>query len=226
MKGLLQKEFAVLATSFKRNILLITILYAAISVASRQPYMGYALMLVFAMAACSVVSFDENSHWDSYVRTLPVTPEQIIGCKYLFALGGLAVGTVFAVIISGLVNLVVSVWYYDPDAFQSPAEIVAAILVCGSITLLSVALVLPFSYRFNSVNARSLIFLIFALLCGLGGIISVVLPERIRSVLLSRLNAADETSALFLFAAFFVSMLVLYGVSCRICVDIYEKKEY
>lgn len=226
MKGLLRKELAVLTTSFKRNVLFITILYAMISVASRQPYMGYALMLVFAMVSCSAVSFDENSHWDSYVRTLPVTPAQIIGCKYLFALGGLAVGTVFAVIVSGLVNLVVLVLYYDPDALQSPAEIAAAILACGSITLLFVAVDLPFSYRFNSVNARSLIFLIFALLCGLGGLIAAALPENIRAGLLYRLNVADETAVLLLFSVLFAGTLVLCGVSCRICVGIYEKKEY
>ena len=105
MKGLLYKEWTFLTGSYKRSVLFFAVFYGIIGVLSRQAYMGYALILVFAMLAGSTISFDENSHWDTYARTLPVTPAQIVGCKYLLGLGGVVLGNAAAVLIAVLVNL-------------------------------------------------------------------------------------------------------------------------
>ena len=94
MKGLLYKEWATLTSSYKQTVFFIAFLYGGISILTGQTGMAYALLVVFSILITSTISFDENSHWDIYVRTLPVTPAQLVGSKYLFGLCGLALGTV------------------------------------------------------------------------------------------------------------------------------------
>lgn len=226
MKGLMYKEWCILSGSFKRNVVFFAAFYGIISVLSRQAYMGYALILVFALLAGSTVSFDENSHWDSYARTLPVTPAQIIGCKYLFGLGGVGLGALTAAVIAALVSLRTPVLIYSDTGAQSAADAAAAILVCSSMALLFVAAVFPFSYKFNSVNARSRIFLTFAILSAAIGLVISALPENLRGELVHRLNGADENLAMLLFVGLFAAALILYAVSYKICVEIYKRKEY
>ena len=225
MKGLLYKEWTILTGSFKRNIVFFAVLYGIISVLSRQAYMGYTLILVFALLAGSTISFDENSHWDTYARTLPVTPAQIVGCKYLLGLGGVILGDATATLIAVLVDLRAPVLYYAEN-HQSVGDIAAAILLCSSMALLFLAVVLPFSYKFNSVNARSRMFLVFAILSAIVGLVISALPENLRAELVRQLNSTDENFALLVFIGILAAALIVYGVSYKICVNIYAHKEY
>lgn len=226
MKGLLWKEWTILTGSYKRSVLFFAAFYGIISILSRQAYMGYALILVFAMLAGSTISFDENSHWDTYARTLPVTPAQIVGCKYLLGLGGIALGNAAAVLIAVLVNLRAPALFYAAEQPQSAADIAAALLVCSSMALLFEAAIFPFSYRFNSVTARSRIFLLFAVLSAAGGLVISVLPDNTRDALVHQMNSMEEIHAMLLFAGLFAAVLIVYAVSYKICVGIYKRKEY
>ena len=105
MKGLLYKEWATLTSSYKQTVFFIAFLYGGISILTGQTGMAYALLVVFSILITSTISFDENSHWDIYARTLPVTPAQLVGSKYLFGLCGLALGTVCTVLIVALNNV-------------------------------------------------------------------------------------------------------------------------
>ena len=75
--------------------------------------MAYALEVVFAIMITSTIAFDENAHWDVYDRTLPVTPAQLVGSKYLLGLGGLALGAACTVLIVALNNVLppLLVWH-------------------------------------------------------------------------------------------------------------------
>lgn len=92
MKGLLYKEWATLTSSYKQTVFFIAFLYGGISILTGQTGMAYALLVVFSILITSTISFDENSHWDIYARTLPVTPAQLVGSKYLFGLCGAGAG--------------------------------------------------------------------------------------------------------------------------------------
>ena len=225
MKGLFWKEWSILTRSYKQIVLFLVVLYGVLGIATGQTTMAYALQVVFSIMVTSTISFDENSHWDTYARTLPVTPGQIIGCKYLFGLGGLAVGSVLTVVIVALSNLYEPVLIYHAVDKVGAAELAAALLVCGSLSLLFVGLILPLSYRFNSTRARSSIFLVFGVFGLVIGAAVAALPERTRGTVFAFLNSPDEVILPWLAAAFAV-MLALYGVSYKICVGIYTKKEY
>ena len=78
MKGLLYKDFQLLANSYKRSILTVLLLYAAIILLTRQLFVAYALVFLASVYVSTTISFDEQAHWDSYARTLPVSAGQIV----------------------------------------------------------------------------------------------------------------------------------------------------
>ena len=220
MKGLLYKEWATLTSSYKQTVFFIAFLYGGISILTGQTGMAYALLVVFSILITSTISFDENSHWDIYARTLPVTPAQLVGSKYLFGLCGLALGTVCTVLIVALNNVLPPLLFWHTAYKVPPLECLAALLACGSMALLLVALLLPLSYRFNSVKARSWLFLIIGVLGGCIGLVASVSPD-----LMQLFNASDEVLLTGLVAAF-VGLLAVYFVSYKVCVGIYKRKEY
>ena len=220
MKGLLYKEWAILTRSYKQSVLFIAFIYGGISILAGQTGMAYALLVVFSILITSTISFDENSHWDVYARTLPVTPAQLVGSKYLFGLGGLALGTVLAVLVVLLNNALPPLLFWHAAYKVPPLECLAALLACGRLALLLVALFLPLSYRFNSVKARSWLFLIVGVLGGCFGLVATVSPD-----LMQLFNAPDEVLLLWL-AAGFAGMLAVYFISYKVCVYIYKRKEY
>lgn len=142
MKGLLYKEWATLTSSYKQSVFFFAFLYGGISILTGQTGMAYGLLVIFSILITSTISFDENSHWDIYVRTLPVTPAQLVGSKYLFGLCGLALGTVYTVLIVALNNVLPPLLFWHTVYKVPPLECLAALLACGSMALLLVALLL------------------------------------------------------------------------------------
>lgn len=211
MKGLLYKEWATLTSSYKQSVFFFAFLYGGISILTGQTGMAYGLLVIFSILITSTISFDENSHWDIYVRTLPVTPAQLVGSKYLFGLCGLALGTVYTVLIVALNNVLPPLLFWHTVYKVPPLECLAALLACGSMALLLVALLLPLSYRFNSVKARSWLFLIIGVLGGCFGLVASVSPD-----LMQLFNASDEVLLTGLVAAF-VGLLAVYFVSYKVC---------
>lgn len=122
MKGLLYKEWATLTSSYKQTVFFIAFLYGGISILTGQTGMAYALLVVFSILITSTISFDENSHWDIYARTLPVTPAQLVGSKYLFGLCGLALGTVCTVLIVALNNVLPPLLFWHTAYKVPPLE--------------------------------------------------------------------------------------------------------
>ena len=86
MKGLLCKDWAILVNSYKKNFLIMVVLYLGMAVCLHMDYLCYALVAVCGVYASSTMNFDDSAHWDTYARTLPVTPGQVVGCKYLLGL--------------------------------------------------------------------------------------------------------------------------------------------
>ena len=135
MKGLLYKEWATLTSSYKQTVFFIAFLYGGISILTGQTGMAYALLVVFSILITSTISFDENSHWDIYARTLPVTPAQLVGSKYLFGLCGLALGTVCTVLIVLLISAMLAVGVrFAVRTYRESMELSETELLCSTLT--------------------------------------------------------------------------------------------
>lgn len=132
MKGLLYKEWATLTSSYKQSVFFFAFLYGGISILTGQTGMAYGLLVIFSILITSTISFDENSHWDIYVRTLPVTPAQLVGSKYLFGLCGLALGTVYTVLIVALNNVLPPLLFWHTVYKVPPLECLAGLRQHGT----------------------------------------------------------------------------------------------
>lgn len=219
MKGLLYKDFSVLANSYKRNALLVVALYVVIVIASRQAYLAYALTVMGGIYASSTVSFDEQARWDAYARTMPFTAWQIVGAKYLLCVLSTAVlGSVSAVVLLVLLPLTARL-AGDAASLPAAAENVAGVLSCAGVSMLMSAVTLPFSYKYGGAKARSYMGVTFGVVFFLMIFAWNSVPEAQRqamNVLLESLNGAVLAAALVLLVAAAVA------VSYAACVRIYE----
>ena len=144
MKGLLYKDLTLIVGSYRMNFVFLLVVYTAMAFALQMDFMAYALVFVVGLYASTTISMDENSRWDLYARTLPVTPGQIVAGKFLLTLGCTAVG-------AALSFLLLAVMPHTPPLPEAVAGLAAAVTT----TLVYGALVIPLSYKFGAAKARS-----------------------------------------------------------------------
>ena len=86
MIGLLRKDQTLLWTTYNKNFLVVLLCYTAMIFASDSLiFVMYALIFLGGLYVSSTLTLDEQSQWDTYARTLPVTAAQIVGSKYLLS---------------------------------------------------------------------------------------------------------------------------------------------
>lgn len=217
MKGLLCKDWAILVNSYKKNFLIMVALYLGMAFCLHMDYLCYALIAVCGIYASSTINFDDSAHWDTYARTLPVTPGQVVGCKYmlglLFTLFGSACAAV-GIILAG--------------QHTDIAEAASSILVIAVLSLLLFAVNMPLSYKFGAVRARTWVYLVtfFAVFATI--YVMEKLPYLQRSAVTSQLdtlgNALTAQPVLLLLPCA-VALLVYLG-SWALSVQIYQRKEF
>ena len=149
MKGLLCKDWAILVNSYKKNFLIMVVLYLGMAVCLHMDYLCYALVAVCGVYASSTMNFDDSAHWDTYARTLPVTPGQVVGCKYLLGLLLTLFGSVCA-----------AVGIFLAGQYTDVLEAAFSILVIAAFSLLLFAVNMPFSYKFGAVRAGTWVYLV------------------------------------------------------------------
>ena len=154
MKGLLYKDISIMTRSFKGNILLLVALYGVLILVTREAYLAYAMTVVWGIYVASTINYDEQAHWDAYAATLPVTPGQVIGSKYLLCAASTAIGAVLSLALVFLAGV-------------GGAEYTLGILACAEVSVLMNALLMPITYRFGAAKSRAyLMFIVFAIVFG------------------------------------------------------------
>ena len=217
MKGLLCKDWAILVNSYKKNFLILVLLYLGMAVCLHMDYLCYALVAVCGVYASSTMNFDDSAHWDTYARTLPVTPGQVVGCKYLLGLLFTLFGSVCA-----------AVGIFLAGQYTDVLEATFSILVIAAFSLLLFAVNMPLSYKFGAVRARTWVYLVtfFAVFATI--YVMEKLPYLQRSAVTSQLdtmgNAITARPALLLLPC--AAVLLLYLGSWALSVQIYQHKEF
>ena len=110
------------------------VLYLGMAVCLHMDYLCYALVAVCGVYASSTMNFDDYAHWDTYARTMPVTPGQVVGCKYLLGLLFTLFGSVCAAVGIFLVG-----------QYTDVLEAAFSILVIAAFFLLLFAVNMPIS---------------------------------------------------------------------------------
>ena len=215
MKGLLYKDISIMTRSFKGNILLLMALYGVLILVTREAYLAYAMTVVWGIYAASTINYDEQAHWDAYAATLPVTPGQVIGSKYLLCAASTVIGAVLSLALVFLAGV-------------GGAEYTLGILACAEVSVLMNALLMPITYRFGAAKSRAyLMIIVFAIVFGACFVAQEILQNRMLRDS-ANMDIALQSQTAIVVGAVALSLLltaVLYAISYTVCVRIYAKKE-
>lgn len=220
MIGLLCKDQLTIWSGYRKNFILLVLLYSAMAFTMDTPFMLFALLFVGGMYTTSTLVFDEQSHWDAYVRTLPVSSGQIVGAKYLLALvwmGGLFVLAEFLLTLCDL---------FKGRLRENLVYNLSGCLITLGLVMAYYALSYLLSYKIGAVRARSGVILAIALIVAIALVSSKAL-EGVSASSSSLLPMMDETTVLFLLTGGSLGIgFVLFLLSWKISTLIYTKKEY
>lgn len=215
MIGLLYKDNITIFKAYKGNALLVLAVYALLSIGMNASFFLCALIFMFGMYAMFSLNFDENSHWDCYARTLPVSAGQIVASKYISTLLWALLATVVCLILTPILTLV-----HGPSA--NPATELASMLAAFGVVLFYNAVTAPLSYKFSAVKSRSYTMMAMGCFISLVVLLGNMLPQEMRASLL----AISEEQVLSFLAVALVFLMLSFLASWYISTKIYERKEF
>lgn len=219
MIGLLRKDQTLLWTTYNKNFLVVLLCYTAMIFASDSLiFVMYALIFLGGLYVSSTLTLDEQSQWDTYARTLPVTAAQIVGSKYLLSV----VWTLICFLLSqSLCSLSGLARGNLADQWHN---YLAGNLAATALVFLYNALTLPLSYKFGAAKARSVTIMATGVLVG----VSVLgIRHLLRTSDAEQINLIPVDSALGVFLvllAFLAVSLVLFFISWLVSTAIYRNK--
>lgn len=225
MKGLLYKDWSLIAGGYKTNFLFLLVFYGLLTVVARMSFLAYAMVFVLGLYASSTISMDESSYWDAYAHTLPVTPGQLVAVKYWLTLILTAVSIPLAFLLLALM----------PDSKPSSFEAALGLAASSTVTLIYFSFVIPLSYKFGAAKARSWVS-ISILVVAFGPVaLLALMPEQVTLPIKNAFSSLDinitstwsESSftAAVIGASLLVS-LVCMVISWAVSVRIYTRKTY
>ena len=221
MKGLLYKDFSTIWNAYKMNFIFILLIYGILAYAMDMNFFLYMLVFILSMYACSILSFDEASHWDVYACTLPVKPGQLVASKYISGLILMGFGFVLALGMSCIVGL------RSESLSEYIGETTAGCCAILIVSMLYISLMLPPSWKFGSAKARNYAFPLYGgvalLLLGIGtSLLPQAWKEQIKEAV-SRITPLQLTIAMI---AAFAVCVALYITSWAVSTAIYRRKEF
>lgn len=219
MIGLLRKDQTLLWTTYNKNFLVVLLCYTAMIFASDSLiFVMYALIFLGGLYVSSTLTLDEQSQWDTYARTLPVTAAQIVGSKYLLSVAWTLICFLLSQSLCSLSGLargnLADQWH----------NYLAGNLAATALVFLYNALTLPLSYKFGAAKARSVTIVATGVLVG----VSVLgIGHLLRTSDAEQINLIPVDSALGVFLvllAFLAVSLVLFFISWLVSTAIYRNK--
>ena len=217
MKGLFLKDWYGLLGMYKKNLLLVLVLYAALSMILNMPFFLFMTPWLLGFYTLSSFSLDESCRWNLYARTLPVSSRQSVGGKYLLAISWILPGTIYAGVVGAAVCLL-----HPGETLAS--DMAVSSVVVGVIAIDMISILLAMTFRAGVEKARSLFFLIFIgffLIIFLGGQIGMLDDAGFVAVLAS-IAAFPLLWALGALAVALLIPVICFSLSCRI----YANKEF
>lgn len=217
MRGLMAKEMTGLLGLYKKNLLLVGLVYGGLSIMTENSFFLYFGVWMMGFYSLSGYSLDEQSGWGRYARTLPISDFQVVAAKFVAAAAFMGIGTAYALVV-GLILRVMDSEFAWLDFLIPLGLVVAIAAVCVSLMQLM-------AIRFGPDKARNYFLVVFFLLFAVFYLLG------------SRLGGfpVEEANRFFLWAAanpLVVAALILLvvaavlGICLAVSVSLYRKKEF
>lgn len=205
MKGLLLKDFY-MVKKYCRAIFVCTFIFLAVSMAgSRNIFFAFYPVIITSMIPVTLIGYDERSRWDTYCGVMPYSRSQIVSGKYLVGL--ILLGAVWVLTAISQVTAAVS----GGNPWRDSAVWLFSLLAMG---LLSEGIILPVIFKYGVEKGRLAYYLIIVVFFAAGGGMTVLIDE-------NRIAWDGGLAAAGLLAA----AVVVFAVSWKLSIGIYEKKE-
>lgn len=213
MKGLILKDLLNLKRNAKFFCLFI-ILYLGIAIISNNSnFFTGVIIILAAMLPITSLAYDEKAGFSKFALTMPVSKAAIVLSKYLLSLIFFGLAIVFSFICNMLIG--------DLTFYQNLASI--ALISC--ISIFSISLSLPLTFKFGIEKGRLMIFGILMLI----GLSSTYLGK-----LISKNQTSLDINGFFellfnnyLFVIGLLALMIIFFIiSSLVSIIIYNKKEF
>ncbi len=215
MLGFLRKDCYMLYGAYKKNLLLVFVLYAALVLAMKNTFLLAIVIWLMAFYGLSAITMDDSCGWDRYARTLPVSGEAVIAARFLTTLLLLGAAVAYSLILGGVLY-----FFLDYGEIQ---ELLVTIALVTAAALAATGVLLPAAYKWGVDKVRNTFMLVFMLVF----LSSTLLKKWLgRGFIDARLRGLEGLSPMALSAAALGAGLLVFALGGWVSARIYAKKEF
>lgn len=208
MVGLILKDLMTIQRQMKAQAFVLVFLLV-MAIFMRQSSMLLAIIVfIVTIQAITALSYDEQSKWDKYANTLPISKADIVFSKYILSVMLMIIGLVMALPILFFIN------FFTNNEITSEFFLTFNLIV--TLALCSLAVLLPIYIKFGSIKGR----IVLIALCFIPGFLTGMFKEYI-----------PDMPQTFLYLKQYVYLtpfggLLLLCLSSLVSTAIYKRKEF
>lgn len=199
MKGLLLKDLYVMKRELRAFLFIIVVFTAISFVGENNSFFMFYGIVMLPIVNISLISYDERSHWDSFLETTPISRSTAVSEKYLLNLLLLLLWS----------PVVIAFYLIQSDSLGSPLQILC---ICVYMALFFPAVLYPFIFALGSEKGR-IAYFIFIVAASASIAAGVSLMDRGAVVI------PDGLSLILL-----MPPVVFYAISWRLSIALYKKR--
>lgn len=209
MVGLILKDLMTIQRQMKTQAFLF-IFFLVMSFIVQQGSMLFTLVIIMVtFQAITAITYDEQSGWDKYANTLPISKGDIVLSKYILSILLMIMGLIFAL------PIVLIIQRFTPNNWAS-AEFFLTFNLIVTLAFCMLAILLPVYIKFGSIKGR----IVLIAICFIPGFLFSVINKQLPDMFLVLTNMKH-----FSFLAPFAGLLILW-LSSLISTAIYKQKEF
>lgn len=147
MKSLVLKDLIMLK-NYARTLLIMIIFFAIVTFTNDDvSFLSGMIILILAMVPITSFSYDQNSKWDLFSQTLPVSRKQLVCSKYILGLIAIGSGTLLALLLN------ITMLSFKKLAINT-SELVGVNMMIACVSILYLSIIIPLVYQFGVERSR------------------------------------------------------------------------
>ncbi len=207
MVGLILKDLMTIQRQMKAQAFVLVFLLVMAIFMQQSSMLLAIIVFIVTIQAITALSYDEQSKWDKYANTLPISKADIVFSKYILSVMLMIIGLVMALPILFFINFFTN----NETEFFLTFNLIVTLALC------SLAVLLPIYIKFGSIKGR----IVLIALCFIPGFLTGMFKEYI----------PDMPPQTFLYLKQYVYLtpfggLLLLCLSSLVSTAIYKRKEF
>ncbi|WP_342442721.1 ABC-2 transporter permease [Lysinibacillus sp. FSL K6-0075] len=208
MVGLILKDLMTIQRQMKAQAFVLLFLLMMAIFMQQSSMLLAVVVFIVTIQAITALSYDEQSNWDKYANTLPISKGDIVLSKYILSVVLMIIGLVTALPLLFFIKI------FTNNEITSEFFLTFNLIVTLALCLLAV--LLPIYIQFGSIKGR----IVLIALCFIPGFLMGMFKQYIPDTTHTFLYLKQ-----FIYVAPFVG-LILLCLSSLVSTAIYKRKEF